>query len=874
MDPMEKAFAPAEVEPRWRKRWEELGVGIADVTSDKPAFTIALPPPNITAELHLGHAAQQSVQDSLARYHRMRGFEVEWAPGTDHAALATNAVIERQLALQGLTKEQIGREAFQELVDDWYRKTGGRILEQMRELGFSCDWSRLRFTLDEPYVRAIRTVFKALYDEGLVYRGPRIVNWCPHDRSAISDEEVRWEEHTDTLVRIVYPVEEGRTVTVATVRPETMLGDTGVAVAPGDPRYADLVGKHVILPLTGRRVPIVADEAVQPEFGTGALKVTPGHDPTDYEIGHRHGLPVITVIAPDGTMDVPHLPRFHGIPAEVARDLVTQALREQGAVAGEEPYVHEVGHCDRCGSVLEPLVSEQWWVRMRPLAEPAIAAVERGDIRFHPQKPHTDVYLTWMRNIRDWCISRQIWLGHRVPVSTCANGHRFAWVEHPDVCPECGSNELTDDTDVLDTWFSSALWPFAIFGWPEQTPDLKRFYPTQVLVTARDIIFLWVARMIMTGIKFTGAVPFSDVIINSTIQAADGSRMSKSRGNGVDPVEMIDRYGADAVRAWSGAVGTAGQDMRFDENRIASYRLFANKLWNVTRLLVMRTGGEGNVARADPQPDPSALRVEDRWVLTRVAATVDAVTLAIEQYRFQDAMERIYDTAWHLYCDDYVEIVKDRLGDPADPAAWVAAAALDTLLRLLHPFMPFVTEETAQRLPNGAATLQQREWPQPPAWWRAGDLDGAAAVDGALELVARVRQARQEAGIPPHERPGLTIDSPGPLGAAELGRLLAPLARVNVLAAPPEGARALSALAAGLEARLWVGEARAEADAARLRKQRGELATQIEQLRGKLANPGFVEKAPAPLVEDSRGKLAEAEAQLARLDRVLDDTDQ
>ncbi len=873
MEPMQKAFAPAEVEPRWRARWEELKVGVADPESPREPFTIALPPPNVTAELHLGHAAGFSVQDALCRFMRMSGREVEWAPGTDHAAIATNAVMERRLALEGRTREQVGRAAFDVMVQDWYRSTGARILEQMRLLGFTLDWTRTRFTMDEAYERSIRTAFVALFEQGLIYRGPRIVNWCPHDRSAISDEEVNWEEHTDRLVRLRYPVEGGGEVVVATVRPETMLGDTGVAVPPGDPRYRELVGRHVVLPLTGRRVPIVEDVAVDPAFGTGALKVTPGHDPTDYEIGARHGFAAIAVIAPDGTMDVPELPRFHGMDALAARAEVVAALREVGAVVGEEEYVHEVGHCDRCGAVLQPLVSEQWWVTMQPLAEPAIAAVERGEVRFHPARPHTDVYVAWMRNIRDWCISRQIWLGHRIPVSTCAGGHVFAWVDHPDVCAECGSNQLTDDPDVLDTWFSSALWPFAIFGWPEPTADLRRFYPGHVLVTAREIIFLWVARMIMTGIHFTGETPFADVIINSTIQAADGSRMSKSKGNGVDPVVMIERHGADAVRAWAAAVGTAGQDMRFDEKRIASFGLFANKLWSVTRLLVLRVGGEQGVIPPLPEPGADRLLAEDRWLLARLATTTRAVTRSLEQYRFHDAMERIYDTAWHTLCDDYVEMAKGRLGNPEDPAGWVAVTALDVLLRLLHPFMPFVTEEAAQRLPQAAPTLQQRPWPALPAWWT--DAGAAASeVDAALALVGALRQARQEAGVEPRERLALTLDATGEVPVADLERILPALVRVRMASLPPPAARPLRVVAGTLAATLWMETTVSTGpDLGRLRRQRQPLAVAVERDRAKLDGP-FAQKAPPHVVDEARRQLAEREAQLAALDRILEDDSQ
>jgi valyl-tRNA synthetase len=866
---MDKAFDPTQVEPRWRARWEELGVGHADASSDRPAFAIALPPPNVTAELHLGHAASFGVQDTLARWHRMLGDEVEWCPGTDHAAIATQNVIERQLAGEGVTKEEIGRAAFDARVAEWYASTGNRIYDQMKALGFTCDWARSRFTLDEPYVRAIRVVFKRLYDDGLIYRGPRIVNWCPRNLSAVSDEEVAWEEHEDTLVELRYPIEGGGSVTVATVRPETMLGDTGVAVAPGDPRHSDLVGRTVILPLTGRRVPIVEDEAVEPEFGTGALKVTPGHDATDYEIGARHGLPIITVISPEGRMDVPDLPAFHGLDVVAARAAVTAALREAGVVVGEWPYTHEVGHCDRCGEVLEPLVSEQWWVRMAELAAPALGAVEQGSIRFHPER-YSGSYISWMRRIRDWCISRQLWLGHAIPVSTCAYGHRFAWVDEPSSCPECGSASLINDPDVLDTWFSSALWPFAIFGWPEDTADLRRFYPTRVLGTGRDIIFLWVARMIMMGLRFTGDIPFSDVLINSTIQAADGSRMSKSKGNGVDPLDMIASYGADAVRAWTAAVGTAGQDMRFDEKRIAAYRTFANKLWNVTRLLLVRLGGaDAAVIAAAPEVAPADLRVEDRWLLSKLAETVEGVGSAMEQFRFHDAVERLYHAVWDVYCDWYVELAKPRLGSDA-AAAWTAVTGLDVLLRLLHPFMPFVTEECAQHLPAAAATLQRRDWPRPPAWWSAAD-DAVEAVDELMTLAGALRARRQEARVPPRQVVEVTLGEGARLPASEVVRLLeaTPTLWARVVDTASAHATPLRVVAGGTEATLHVAMAASASDRAQLEAQRDRVAGRIEQVRGKLRTPGFTEKAPAHVVEGARAELAELEDQLARVERIL-----
>jgi valyl-tRNA synthetase len=869
---MDKAFDPRSVEPLWRARWEELRIGIADASSSKPRYSLGLPPPNITGVLHLGHAMGFSIQDTLARHHRMRGFEVEWCPGTDHAAIATQNVIERQLAAEGTTKEALGREMFKARVDAWYEEYGGRIYEQMRRLGFTCDWSRARFTLDDAYVRAIRTVFKSLFDDGLIYRGPRIVNWCPRCLSAISDEEIDWREQVDTLVFLRYPVDGGGEIVVATVRPETMLGDSAVAVAPGDPRYRDLVGRTVTLPLTGRRVPIVEDPAVEAGFGTGALKVTPAHDPTDYEIGERHGLPMITVIAADGTMDVPDLPQFHGLATARARVAITAALRELGVVVREEEYVHDVGHCDRSGDVLEPQISAQWWVRMAELSKPATATVESGDTDFHPQR-YTDVYLAWMRNLRDWCISRQIWLGHAIPVSTCGNGHSFAWIDPPTECATCGRTDLVSDPDVLDTWFSSALWPFAIFGWPEDTEDLRRFYPTSVVVTARDIIFLWVARMIFMGLRFTGMTPFADVIITSTVQAADGTRMNKSKGNAVDPLLMIEEHGADAVRAWAASVGTGGQDVRFNRDRIESYRRFANKIWNATRFLVNRLdGGDGVMVAPAESPTIDELQPEDRWMLSQVAETVEAVDASMASYRFHEAMERLYDVTWHAFCDWYVEMIKPRLRDGADERSRAAAAhtaitTLDVLLRLLHPFMPFITEECAQRLPDAAASLQLREWPQVAPDWREGLA--RAAVDELLQLVSRLRAIRDESGVPAGERHRLQIRGGDPdMSAAERRRLVTALVPVDVDEGERELEGGVSLVAGQLEARyhLVVGER----ERARSQRRLVEVGNTIDRLERQLANAGFTSGAPPEVVEETQRRLEEARREQAALQAQLE----
>lgn len=876
---MEKTFQPGAIEPRWRQRWEELEVGKPDDSGPRPVYVIALPPANITGALHMGHASTFSVQDTLCRQRRMAGFEVEWTPGTDHAAIATQNVIERQLADEGTSKEELGRERFQARVDAWYEEFGGRIYEQMRRLGYTCDWSRARFTLDDGYVRAIRHVFKALYDEGLIYRGPRIVNWCPRDRSAISDEEIDWQEHRDHLYYLRYPVAGGGAIDVATVRPETMLGDTGVAVAPGDERWAGLIGRRAVLPITGRAVPIVADDAVRPEFGTGAVKVTPAHDPTDYEIGRRHGLEPISVIAEDGTMDTPGLPQFDGLPAEQARGAVADELRRLGALVREEEYVHDIGHCDRCGHVLEPLISEQWWVRMATLAAPGIAAVERGEVTFHPAR-FTDVYLRWMRNIRDWCISRQIWLGHAIPVSTCGNGHRFAWVDPPTACPECGDGALTNDPDVLDTWFSSALWPFAIYGWPDDTDDFRRFFPTTVLGTGRDIIFLWVARMIMTALKFTGTPPFQQVLISSIIQAADGSRMSKSKGNVVDPLEMVDRYGADAVRAWAAAVSTGSQDVRFDAERIAAFQRFANKLWNATRLLVSWLDGDQPAA-----PQETALLVEDRWMLGELARLVRDCDAAFVTYRFHDAVDRLYETAWHSYCDWYLEMAKVRVrgdgdGSSRGAALWTATTALDVILRLLHPFMPFVTEECAQHLPGAAPTLQQRTWPEIGSAWQNGASEQAHdAVTWVIDAVQRVRALRQDHGVPAKERDRVGVHLPAQThatGLEDARRLIRELVPATMLDAPEPGASPELILAGPLRLEVLIAagaepESAPGRDRERMLRRMQQLDADIARWRAQLDTAGFLERAPQTIVAEVRANLARAEVERGELVRALED---
>jgi len=847
--PMATAYDPAAVEALWYARWERAGLFHADASSARPRFSMALPPPNVTGELHMGHALQCAIYDAIARHRRMTGHEVLWLPGTDHAAISTQNVIERQLAAEGTTKEELGRDRFEERVQEWYRSVSATIIEQFKELGASLDLERLRFTMDAAYVRAVRTAFVRFWERGWLYRGPRIVNWCPRCLSAISDLEVDWQEHHDVLYFVRYPIDggPGRDVVIATVRPETMLADTGVAVHPGDPRYHGLVGRQALLPLVGRGLPIVADEAVDREFGTGALKVTPGHDQMDWEIGRRHGLPLIDGMHPDGRMRVPDLPVYDGLPGVEARPLIVRDLEAGGWLVRTEPYAHQVGHCDRCGSVIEPLLSEQWFMRMGPMAEQAIAASRRGEVRWHPQR-YERTYLDWLRGIRDWCVSRQLWLGHRIPVYTCSAGHVRACVDEPDRCAECGSTSLTQDPDALDTWFSSALWPFATLGWPDDTEDLRAFYPTSLDATAREIINLWVSRMIMTGLELMGQVPFADVAIHCVVQTADGRRMSKSTGNVVDPREIVRRYGADALRAWAALVAMSSQDVRFDESRIEGFRRFANKLWNATRLVL---NGVGEAAEAVPAPDGD-LRLMDRWVLARLEAAIAAASRGLDGYDLQVSVAALYDFAWHDFCDWYLEAAKPRLRD-ADPAARaVSLHVLDVLLRLLHPFLPFVTEELWHRLPGERDFLVRAPWPQ--ADVRFANPQAEAQVARLISLVEEIRRARQGAGAA--RRGGrLLLEAPLP---AELPELVAELAAVDLA---PELTGPGTALA-GAAARVEFPASRADAAVGAAARRR--LEHELTRAEAKLSNPDFLDRAPAAVIEKERARLAEVRAALAR----------
>ncbi len=843
---MPKAFDPKAIEAGWYARWEADRLFVADASSSKPKFTMCFPPPNITGELHMGHALQTAVYDLIARYKRMTGHEVLFLPGYDHAAIATQNVIENQLAREGLTKEELGRERFDARVEAWYEQVGATIINQLRILGASMDWSRLRFTMDSRYYRAVMTAFVGFYERGWIYRAPRIVNWCTHDRSAISDLEVKWEEHHDTLYRIRYPIEGGGDVIIATVRPETMLADTGVAVNPSDGRYRDIVGKTAVLPLVGRKLPIVADAAVEKDFGTGALKVTPGHDPTDYDIGQRHNLEIVNGIHLDGSMNVPGLP-YDGLPVLEARKRVVDDLKAQGFLVAEEPYTHEVGHCDRCHTVIEPLISEQWWLRMETMRDKALAASEAGKVQWHPER-YERTYLDWLRGLRDWNIGRQLWLGHRVPVYYCENGHRIVAVEQPQACTECGSSKLAQDPDVLDTWFSSALWPYATLGWPDETKDLETFYPTDINITAREIINLWVSRMIMTGLEFMKEVPFADVGIHAVVQAADGRRMSKSLGTGVDPRELISKYGADALRAWAASVAMSSQDVRFDETRVEGYRRFANKLWNATRLVLDSPGMTSTEA---PGVLESHEHLEDRWVLSRLASAASQVTAGIESFAFQDSINAAYTFTWNEFCDWYLEAIKDRLRDGDVVAQDVAYFCLDTIFRVLHPFMPFVTEELWSRLPGDRDFVMRAEWPRLED--RFVDPAAEETFDQMMRIVEEVRGHRQAAGAPPR---GGRLHLDGSVDHT-VARLAARLAQVE-LVGELDGGTPLSAAAGRVTFPTGTGDSRRQAELKRLRED-------LDKAETKLANPDFQAKAPAEVVDKLNERAAELRAAIERL---------
>jgi valyl-tRNA synthetase len=735
---MDSRYEPEGVEARWQRTWEAEGLYNADADTERTPYAIAFPPPNVTGELHMGHALNASIQDTLIRWRRMRGFNALWQPGYDHAGIATQNVVERELAKEGLTRHDLGREAFVERVWAWLEKYGGVIMGQLRSLGASMDYRRERMTMDERYVRAVLRFFVHLYEKDLIYRANRIVNWCPRCASAISDLEVNHPQVTDPMSWIRYPLADGTGhITIATVRPPTMLADTGVAVSPNDERYAKLVGKEAIVPIVERRVPIVTDERVEMVFGTGALKITPGHDPQDFEIGREHGLEEITVIGLDGRMNA-NAGEFAGLTQEEASERIVARLRELDLLEKQESYTHAVGHCDRCGTRIEPLITLQWWVKMKPLAEPAAEAIRDGRVRFTPEQQN-GVALNWLDNIRDWCISRQIWWGHRIPVWYCANDHMTVTESEPRACSECGSTELRQDEDVLDTWFSSALWPFATLGWPDETPDLDYFYPNDVNATDRGIIFLWETRMVMAGLELMDEVPFRDVLIHSTILAPDGRRMSKSLGTGMDPLDVIRSHGADATR-YGLLKMSSTQDVRFNIGMIEEGRKLANKLWNASRLVLQASG--------DAKPDVRPASTEERWILSRLDAARAHLDRSLDAFEFAAATNTLYRVTFDDFCDWYLEAVKPRLYEGDDDARATALAALERLVRLLHPVMPHVTEEIWSNVPERASRLIVAEWPGPDSRFD----DAGDALQRVQDAAAIFRRSQVQVELDEDER--------------------------------------------------------------------------------------------------------------------------
>jgi valyl-tRNA synthetase len=845
-----KRFEPAAVEPHLIRSWLESGLFHPEAVGDPQAnYSIATPPPNITGALHMGHALNGSIQDALVRYHRMLGARTKWIFGTDHASIATQTQVERELKSLGTSREELGREAFIERVWSWRERYGSTIVEQYKRLGASCDYSDERFTLDARYADAVLTVFVELYERGYLHRDNYMVNWDPGSGSAISDLEVEEREETDTLYSIAYPLADGSgELVVATVRPETMLADSAVAVNPADRRYAHLVGSEAVLPLLGRALPVIADEYVKMDFGTGVLKVTPGHDPNDFEIGRRHGLEERSVIGEDGRMTDAAGEAFAGLTVAEARAAVVAALEAEGALRATEPYTHTVPYSHRSGERIEPLISLQWFMRMDEVAKPAIEAVRDGRVRFHPDR-WARVYLEWMEKIRPWCVSRQLWWGHRLPVYYCdACEETYVARVPPERCGAC-AGPVRQDEDVLDTWFSSALWPFATLGWPEESEALRAFYPTDALVTARDIIFLWVARMIMMGLEFTGQVPFADVYVHAVIQAPDGRRMSKSLGTGIDPLEEIDRHGADAVRFGLLAMSST-QDVRYNIEKIQQGERLANKLFNAARFVLLAIG-EGA-----PPPAPLPTTVEDRWILSRLARFERAMAQRITGYDFSQAASTLYDFVYGELCDWYIEMVKGRIGEPELGAT--LRFVLSETLQLAHPIMPFVTEEL---------------WPyvrKPGAGLLAGvvrvasdgaaiDPDAEAALERVIAATQAIRSWRDAVGVTPGRTLAARLEAPG---YAELAPLLARIARLE-LRSDEAAPVATVAIPGGVLAVLDGVDLGAQQ--ARRARERAKLEHEIERLRAKLANPGFVANAPPALVDAEREKLARLESELEAL---------
>ena len=870
-----KVYEPREVEGRVYEMWEKNGCFEGHRDPDKRPFTIVMPPPNVTGQLHMGHAMDCTLQDILIRFKRMQGYAALWVPGTDHAGIATQIKVEEELRKsEGLTRYDLGREKFLERVWDWKHKFGNRIVEQQKKLGASCDWSRARFTMDEGLSNAVRHVFVSLYNKGLIYKGSRIINWCPHCVTALSDAEVEYKEKPGHLWHIRYPIagEEGRYVTVATTRPETMLGDTGVAVNPEDGRYRDIVGKKCILPLVNKEIPIVADAYVDMEFGTGCVKMTPAHDPNDFEVGLRHNLESIRVLDDNGKV-VEGYGRYSGMDRYEARKAIVADLEEQGYLVKVEEHTHNVGTCYRCGTDVEPIISAQWFVKMEPLAREALRVVNDGEVKFVPDR-FSKIYTNWMENVHDWCISRQLWWGHQIPAWYCDEcGHINVSREDPTKCEKCGSTRLTRDPDVLDTWFSSALWPFSTLGWPnESSEDFKYFYPTDVLVTGYDIIFFWVARMIFSACEHTGKPPFHTVFIHGLVRDDKGRKMSKSLGNGIDPLEMADQYGADALRFNLITGNSPGNDMRFYTERCEAMRNFANKIWNASRFLMMNL----TIDRCEL---PGRLELEDKWILSKLNSVIPEVTENMERYELGVAAQKVYDFIWDSYCDWYIELTKTRLqGEDEDSklrAQQVLCYVLTETLKLLHPFMPFITEEIWQALPHSGDYLMLQQWPQ-----HRAELDfpeEEKAMELIMDAIRGVRARRAEMNVPPSKKAQLTV-STLERAVFEQGipflKRLAYASDVTVEGVADAGSDD-AMTAQGMvtvtthAARLFMPLAELvdlEKEKARIEKELKKNRAELDKLEAKLGNPGFVNKAPAHVVEAEQDRAEKLRALLAKLE--------
>lgn len=869
---LSKVYDPKTVEEKWYRFWLDRNYFHAEVDPAGKPYAVVIPPPNVTGKLHLGHALNNTLQDILIRYHRMKGDNAMWIPGTDHAGIATQVKVEEELAKEGTNRHELGREKFLERVWQWKQEYGGTIIRQLKKLGSSCDWPRERFTMDEGCSRAVREVFIRLYEKGLIYRGSYLINWCPKCATTLSDIEVEHEDQQGRLWHLRYPLVDGDGyIQVATTRPETMLGDTAVAVHPADERYRRLVGKKVLLPIVNREIPIVADEMVDPEFGTGAVKVTPAHDINDFEVGLRHNLPQITVIGFDARM-TEAAGKYAGLDRNECRKQLLADLAAGGYLAGEEPLAHAVGACYRCGTVIEPLISKQWFVKMKPLAEPAIKAVQDGRIRFVPER-FTKIYLNWMENIRDWCISRQLWWGHRIPIWYCQDcGAEIAAREEPKVCPKCGQTRLEQDPDVLDTWFSSALWPFSTMGWPDETPELKHFYPTAVLVTARDIIFFWVARMIFIGLEFMEEIPFHDVLIHGLVLDKDGKKMSKSRPEtNIDPLDMIEKYGADTLR-FTLATGTAlGQDQRFQLEKIDGIRNFSNKIWNAARFVLMNL--EDYPEDAEESINPAALSLADRYILSRLQRVTAEADRMLDRYDLGGFANLIYDFIWSEFCDWYIEMAKPALrleGEARRTTQTVLVTVLRQLMVLLHPYMPFITEEIWQALPHRGETVMLAPWPTPDQ--RFIDEQAETEMGLIMNITRAIRNIRAEAGVDPGRKVEAIFLAPASRQAVltENQLYLQTLAGLGKMEVKPgdatKPAKAMTAVVEGVEIYLpLAGMVDLELELKRLQKEKENLAAEKERLSAKLANPQFVAKAPPAVVEKERNKLAALEVDYAKV---------